>query len=64
MCICMQCWKDIDSTSGVADQTNKFWVEKTVVFNATSADTWIQIIGNDNPGQLYIDEITLMQCAP
>ena len=61
----MQCWRDIDSTgSGNTDLNGKDWVEKTVVFNATSTDTWIQIIGNDNPGQLYIDDITMTECAP
>lgn len=62
----MQCWVDIDTSSATYTNPNtgKKWEEKTVVFTATATNTWIQILGNDNPDQLYIDDITMVECLP
>ena len=62
----MQCWTDID-TSGAqyVNQANGnlSWEEKTAIFTATSANTWIQILGSDANEILYIDDITMVSCS-
>ena len=68
----MQCWVDIriDSTTATSDTvaTNfdhyLYWDKYAVYFTATSADTWIQIVGANTADKLFIDELILLPCAP
>ena len=59
----LQCWVDIDTSSAsYVDVNGRHWDQHIAYFESTSTSTWIQILGNDNPDQLYIDDITMSEC--
>lgn len=63
----MQCWTDIDTSKSLVvayDENDiaSYWAEETAIFTATAPNTWIQILGNDVPGQMMIDDITMVEC--
>ena len=65
--ITVQCLIDIDTSNSTIESIQsanpKKWVQETIVFEATSVDTWIQIIANAVNDPLYIDAISVVSCT-